>query len=83
MSDSEFASAKKAIVNGYWVRLRSNRGLAREFAFSEMNQLGQDYVSRFPDLISGISKDQVLDSIRKYLDFDLGPKVIVGPYEKR
>lgn len=83
MSDSEFASAKKAIVNGYWVRLRSNRGLAREVAFSEMNQLGQDYVSRFPDLISGISKDQVLDSIRKYLDFDLGPKVIVGPYEKR
>ena len=83
MSDSEFDSAKKAIINAYWVRLRSNRGLAKEFVFSEMNQLGQDYVNSYPDLVSGISKNQVLDCIRKYLDFDLGPKVIVGPYEKR
>jgi zinc protease len=83
ISDLEFESAKKAIINAYWVRLKSNRGLAQEFAFSEVNQLGEDYVNTYPDLIAGISKDQVSECTRKYLDFDQGPKVIVGPYEKR
>ena len=83
ISDLELESVKKAIINAYWVRLKSNRGLAQEFAFSEINQLGKDYVNSYPDLIAGISRVQVLECLRKYLDFELGPKVIVGPYEKK
>jgi hypothetical protein len=48
-----------------------------------MNQLGQDYVNSYPHLIAGINKERVSECSRKYLDFDLGPKVIVGSYEKR
>lgn len=83
IKDSEIESVKKGFINAFWVRLRSNRGLAQEFAFSEMNQLGTDYVSSYPDLVAGISKEQVSECLRKYLDFELGPKVIVGSYEKK
>jgi len=83
VSNLEIESAKKALINAYWVRLRSNRGLAQEFVFSEINQLGQDYTRSYPDLIAGIGKDRVIECVQKYLNFNLGPKVIVGPYEGR
>jgi zinc protease len=83
ISSAEIENAKKGLTSAYWVRLRSNRGVAREFVFSEMNQLGQDFSRSYPELIAAVSRDQVIECLHKYLNFNLGPKVIVGPYEGR
>ncbi|MFN8008209.1 MAG: pitrilysin family protein [Terriglobia bacterium] len=83
ISAAELELVKKSMINDYWVALSSNRGLAQAFVFSEANQLGSEYVSSFPDALSGLTSERVSEAARKYLDFELGPKVIVGPYESK
>lgn len=79
LSDSEVTSAKKSLVNAWIVDLESNEGIARQMMQTEMYQLGEDYLQRFPMLIQGVSLESLMDCARTRFDFAKAAVVVVGP----
>jgi zinc protease len=83
VTEQEVAAAKGYLINSTPVRLESNEGITREFERIELFQLGEDYLTRYPDLISSVTMDRLLDCVRTQLVFDKGALVVAGPYEPR
>jgi zinc protease len=83
VTDQEISAAKRYLINSTPVRLESNEGIAREFQRIELFQLGEDYLTRYPDLIEDVKVDKLLDCARTRLAFEKGSLIIAGPYEPR
>jgi zinc protease len=83
VTEQEISAAKRYLINSTPVRLESNEGIAREFERIELFQLGEDYLTRYPDLIEDVKVNQLLDCARTRLAFDKGALIVAGPYEPR
>jgi zinc protease len=83
VTEQEVGDAKRYLINSTPVRLESNEGIAREFEHIELLQLGEDYLTRYPDLIASVTMDRLLDCFRTRLVFDKAALVVAGPYEPR
>jgi zinc protease len=83
VTEQEISAAKRYLISSTPVRLESNEEIAREFERIELFQLGEDYLTRYPDLIEDVKVDKLLDCARTRLAFDKGSLVIAGPYEPR
>lgn len=83
VTEQEVSAAKRYLINSTPVKLESNEGIAREFERIELFQLGEDYLTRYPDLIASVTIDRMLDCARTQLVFDKGALVVAGPYEPR
>jgi zinc protease len=61
------------------LRLETNEGVAGALMHFERYGLGMDYYQRYPHLISSITRDQVLDIARRFLNSDDLVIAVAGP----
>lgn len=73
VSDQELGDAKANIIGMIPLSIESNAGVASAIVRMERYKLGLNYLREFPELISSISKEEILSVANKYLD----PKKIV------
>lgn len=61
------------------LQLESNEGVAGALTHVERYRLGLDYYRNYPSLISSITREEVLESARKYLDPENIAIAVAGP----
>jgi zinc protease len=80
VSDEELNDSKANYVGRLPLSLESNGGVASALLNLERFQLGLDYYRRYPGLIAGVSRDEVLETARRYLDQDRLAVAIAGSF---
>ena len=63
------------------MQLESNEGVAGALSHIERYDLGLDYYQRYPALIRAITRDQILETARRFLDPQRLAVIIAGPKE--
>jgi len=80
VTDDELSDAKSAIVRSLPRQLENNEGMAGALHSMEQYRLGLDYLDRFPDLIGGVTVEQVLDVAARRLQPERCVVAVAGPY---
>ncbi|MGH2405636.1 MAG: M16 family metallopeptidase, partial [bacterium] len=62
----ELTDARRFLVGSLAVRLETNQGIAQTLADLELFGLGLDYLERYPSIIEGISRDDIVAGIRRF-----------------
>ena len=75
----ELADTKANFIGRLPLSLESNGGVANALLNIERHQLGLDYYHRYPDLVSEVTADDVLDAARKFIDVDELVTATAGP----
>jgi zinc protease len=78
VTDKELEDAKKYLTGSFPMRFDTQGKLVNFLSQVEYYHLGLDYPARYPSIISGITKEQVLRVARKYLHPEKALLVIVG-----
>ncbi len=78
VSDKELEDAKKYLIGSFPMRFDTQGKLVNFLSQVEYYHLGPDYPSRYPSIIRGITKEQILRVARKYLHPGRAILVIVG-----
>jgi len=68
VSDQELADSKSNLIGLIPLSIESNAGVANAIIRMERYKLGLNYLREYPGIISDISKGQILQVSRKYLD---------------
>jgi zinc protease len=79
VSDEELADSQANYIGQLPLSLESNGGVASALINLERFDLGLDYYQRYSDRINAVTKEQVLDAARRYLDADHLGIAIAGP----
>jgi len=82
VSDEELLDAKSYLTGSFLRRLDTNRKIANFLALVEFYNLGPDYVTRYPDYINSVIKEDVLRVARKYLHPEQYVLVVVANQKK-
>ncbi len=82
VTDQELADAKAYLIGSFPLRLDTNAEIASLLTAIEFYGLGLDYVERYPELIRGVTKEEVLQVARKYLDPEHLALVVVADQAK-
>jgi zinc protease len=77
----ELLENKANFIGRLPMQLESNEGVAGALSHIERYDLGLDYYQRYPALIRAITRDQVLETARRFLDPQRLAVVIAGPKE--
>ena len=80
VTDDELSDAKSAIVRSLPRQLENNEGMAGALHSMEQYRLGLDYLDRFPDLVGGVTVEQVLDVAARRLQPERCVVAVAGPY---
>lgn len=62
----ELADARTYLVGSLAVRLETNQGIAQTLADMEMFGLGLDYIERYPEIIGSVSREAIVEAIRRF-----------------
>jgi len=79
VSPAELVENQAQFIGRLPLQMESNEGVAASLIHTERYQLGLDYYLRFPDLIASVTRDQVLDMSRRYLDPKRLVVAVAGP----
>jgi zinc protease len=79
VSDEELEDAKSYLTGVLPLALETHDGVASILLAIEEFGLGLDYLDRFPDIISAISREQVRQVARSHLDPEMLAIAIAGP----
>lgn len=82
VSDTELEETKAYLIGSFALKMDTAAKLARLFATTEFFGLGLDYPTRYPALIAGITKADVLRVARQYLDAKRYAVVVVAKQDK-
>jgi zinc protease len=77
-SDEEIAQAKDALINGFALRLDSNRKLLDNVAAVAWNDLPLDYLQTWPAQVAAITREQLMAAVQRVLDPQRMVTVVVG-----
>lgn len=75
VSDEDIADNQSYFAGRLPLRLESNEGLASHIHSMESYNLGLDYLANYKDMIYAITKQDMLDASKKYLD---PQKMVIG-----
>jgi zinc protease len=75
----ELADSQTQFVGRLPLQLETNEGVASALVHLERYQLGLDFYPRYPEMIWGITREQVVLASRRYLDPDRLAVGIAGP----
>jgi len=78
ISEKEFADAKAYLIGSLPMKMDSNAKRAALLGYVELFGLGLDYPWRYPGILNKVTRDDVLNVARKYLDPDHYALVVVG-----
>lgn len=62
----ELADARRFLVGSLAVRLETSQGVAGALADIEFFGLGLDYLERYPSIIEGVRRDDIVSAIRRF-----------------
>jgi zinc protease len=80
--DQELSDAKSYLTGSFRRRLDTNRKIADFFAMVEFYNLGLDYITKYPDYINAVTKEDVLRVAQKYLSTEHYVLVVVANLKK-
>ena len=78
-TEEEQADGVSSLLGGLPRGLETNEGAAAIMGEIELYDLGLDYLERFPDIIRGLSREQVLTAARRWIDPERLVTAIAGP----
>jgi zinc protease len=70
VTNDEISDNKSKFIGKLPLALESNSGVANALMSIERHQLGLDYFQQYEEMVSGISKKDILDAAQNYLDPD-------------
>jgi zinc protease len=79
VTGEELQDSKANYIGRLPLSLESNSGVANSLLNLERFQLGLDYYRRFPDMVEGVSTDEILETARRYLNPETFAIVSAGP----
>ncbi|NTU41680.1 MAG: insulinase family protein [Nitrospirales bacterium] len=82
VSDQELSDAKAYLTGSFPRRLETSRRVADFLSAVGFYGLGDDYITRYPEYINRVTKDDVLRVAQKYLQPENLKIVVVGNKEK-
>lgn len=77
-TEQELAEAKTSLINGFALRLDSNRKLLDNVAALAWNDLPLDYLDRWTELVRAIRREDVVRAFARVLQPDRWITVVVG-----
>lgn len=78
VQDQELADAKAYLIGSLPLKMDSNAKRASLLGYLELYGLGLDYPWRYPEIINRLSREDLQEVARKYLDLDRLLLVVVG-----
>lgn len=78
-TDEELSDARDFMTGSLALGLETNDGIAGTLLGIERYGLGLDYISRYPDIIRGVSAEQIVAVTRKYLSIENYVVAVAGP----
>jgi zinc protease len=79
VSEEELDDSKANFVGRLPLSLESNGGVANALLNIERHQLGLDYYRRYPAFVNEVTREDVLDTARKFIDVDRLAIAVAGP----
>jgi zinc protease len=79
VSEQELVDSQSNFVGRLPLSLESNSGVASVLFNLERYDLGLDYYRRYPDLVRGITRDEILETARRYLSAERMGVAVAGP----
>jgi zinc protease len=79
VTKEEIMESQANIIGRLPLQLESNEGVAGALTHMERYQLGLDYYQRYPRLVGEITRDQIMQTARRFLDPDRLAIAIAGP----
>jgi zinc protease len=79
--EDELEDEKSSAIGSFKVGLATNAGLAQSMWNAEFYNLGISYIDRYPQIIQGVTVEEVNAAIRKYFRPDQLTVVIAGDIE--
>ncbi|HEX9925379.1 MAG TPA: pitrilysin family protein [Anaerolineae bacterium] len=80
VTDQELVDAKAYLTGILPLQMESNEGIAATLMEMQIYQLGDDFITRYPDLIYAVTKEDIQAAARKYLSDTVYALSIAGPY---
>jgi zinc protease len=81
VTETELAESRQYVTGSMPRTLETNAGIAQFLQTAEFFGLGLDYDLRLPELLNAVTREQVHDVARRYLDPARATFVIAGPYD--
>jgi zinc protease len=78
VTEKELTDAKSYLIGSLPMKMDSNAKRAALLGYVELYGLGLDYPWRYPEILNGVTRDDILNVARKYLDPDTYALVVVG-----
>jgi zinc protease len=79
VTEDELADSKANYIGRLPISLESNGGVANALLNMERHNLGLDYYRRYPDLVNEVTREDVLNAARKFIDPDKLAIAVAGP----
>ncbi|MBN1217898.1 MAG: insulinase family protein [Anaerolineae bacterium] len=79
VTDQELADAKAYLTGIMPLQMETNEGVASILLDMQLYKLGDDFISRYPDIINAVTKAEIQAASQKYLDEKVYALSIAGP----
>ena len=79
VTEDELADSQANFVGRLPLSLESNGGVASALLNIERHKLGLDYYRRYPDLVKEVTREEVLNTARKFIDVSKLAISVAGP----
>ena len=70
VTEDELADSKANFIGRLPLSLESNGGVAGALLNIERHHLGLDYYRRYPDMVNTVTRDDILNAARKFIDIN-------------
>lgn len=79
VTEQELADAKGFLLGSLPLRLERAAGMVNLLLAMERYQLGLDYLQRYPDLVQGLTADDLLAAVQRHIRPEASITVVAGP----
>jgi len=79
VTEEELADSKANYIGRLPISLESNGGIANALLNMERHNLGLDYYRHYPHLVNEVTREDVLNAARKFIDPDKLAIAVAGP----
>ncbi len=69
-TDQEVEDAKRYLTGSFPLRIDTNSEIASYLGFAAFYNLGADYLVRFPQMIEGVTKEEMMEAARRHIHPD-------------